>query len=157
MMGLWHLGLQSMQGQWWLSLPFLLPALTFLPRTLGPLAAWVPPPSLFPHSSLKIDVCILWNLHNKSDTFDTFKLLVLLGGVVGYECPMAGCVWTCQSWPRRWNRRRWNRRRTTCCAARISVSWPRWLHNILFCNLHTAGEMLAEVFQPGKHVVNSMA
>ena len=47
-----------------------------LPRTLGPLAAWVPPPSLFPHSSLKIDVCILWNLHNRSDTLDTFKLLV---------------------------------------------------------------------------------
>ena len=39
----------------------------------GPLGAWVP---LITHSSLRIDACTLWNLHNRSDTLDTVKLLV---------------------------------------------------------------------------------
>ena len=58
-------GAKSMQRQWWLPSSLLFPALTWPSQDPGPLGAWVP---LITHSSLRIDACTLWNLHNRSDT-----------------------------------------------------------------------------------------
>ena len=73
------------------SLPSLLPAPTLV--FPGPLGHW-PLGSRLPHSSLTFPSNLMFvsfeNYIIKVTLLTLFKLLVLLGGVIGHECPMAG-------------------------------------------------------------------
>ena len=76
-----------MQGQWWLSSPLLLPALTFFPGPwatgrLGPALSLTLPSELMfvPFEIYIIEVTLLTLLN----------YWFLLGGVAGYECPVTG-------------------------------------------------------------------
>ena len=120
-----------------------------LPRTLG---HWAPG-SRFPHSSLRIDVCILWNLHNRSDTLDTVKLLVppWWSGWIRMSCDWldeparADLVWRAGEIGAGQH----------VVAVRISVSWPGWRHNMLFCFATSISQGWNEGWggSAGKHVM----
>ena len=73
------------------SLPSLLPAPTLV--FPGPLGHW-PLGSRLPHSSLTLPSNWMFVSFEdyiiKVTLLTLFKLLVLLGGVIGHECPMAG-------------------------------------------------------------------
>ena len=117
------------------SLPSLLPAPTLV--FPGPLGHW-PLGSRLPHSSLTLPSNWMFVSFEdyiiKVTLLTLFKLLVLLGGVIGHECPMAGWwVNLSELTAQVKTGAGETSARTTCCADRILVPWPRWDGFIIFC------------------------